>query len=672
MKNGTRLLLATLSLLLGFVAFGCGGSSITISLNPSGSQTINEGQTLTITATVLNDSSNQGVTWSLSGVGSLSSQTKTSVIYLAPASVSSATTVTVTATSVANTGVTNKLAITVNPTPALTISNSSLPNGTVGVPYTATLGATGGVSPYTWTVSSGSLPTWATLDANSGVISGIPDAAGTSIFTIEVTDSAAPTASATQSLSIAVAAANSTNNARLNGQYAYLLRGFDDITGDQFSMVGSFQADGNGNITTGLEDINGPGGYHPVVTFTGTYAVRADNRGTMTLKNSLGTSNTFAIAVGSLNSSNIATRAGIIEFDDVDGATGKRGSGFVYLQNPKTFALASITGPYAFQFAGQTAETGTRLALTGVFTADGNGNVTNGAADTNDNGDMQRQAFTATIATDGKTTPFGRVSVNPTGIPLNYVFYIISANQALAISTNNESTAGMLSGDVLSQAATAFSNASLSSPSVGYQVGSSSVNTGRWTFDSSGSATYSLVWCDTSYIYPFPFDGTLSYSVAPNGRVTTSGSSAALGVPGVPIFYLVDNNKGFMMSTDSSVSTGFLEPQSGAPFSDASLSGNYFFGTVPPGVTQSGVASGMGTSSGDGTLHLTADLSEPIYYLLSSGHSIVLKVNIQTDGSGPEQVPSLGPVGFVYMISPKKFVVMLNGPAMAMITIFEQ
>jgi hypothetical protein len=674
MRKACHLLLAILSLLLGFAAFGCNGgsSAVTVTLEPSGTQTINEGQTLTITATVVNDPSNKGVTWSLSGAGSLSSQTTNSVVYLAPAAVSSATAVAVTATAVADTRATARLAITVNPTPALTISTTSLPNGTVGVPYSATLGALGGVSPYSWSISSGSLPSWASMDAHSGLISGTPDATGTSIFTVKVTDSAASPDSATQALSIAVAGADSTNNATLNGQYAFLLRGFDDVTGDQFSIVGSLKADGNGNITKGLEDINGPSGYNPVVTFAGTYIVGADSRGTMTVKNSLGTSNTFAIAVGSLNSSDIATRASLIEFDDEDGKTGQRGSGFVYLQDPTTFNLASITGPYAFQFAGQTGETGTRLALTGAYSADGNGGVTNGVGDTNENGDIQSEAFTATITTDGKTALFGRVSMNPTGIPLNYVYYIVSANRALAISTNNESTAGLLSGEILSQASTAFSAASLNAPSVGYEVGSLSVNTGRWTFDGSASASYSLVWCDTSYIYPYPRKGTLSYSVAANGRVTTSGASAAVGVPGAPILYLVDNNKGFLMSTDSSVSTGFLEPQSGGPFSNASLSGNYFFGTVPPGVTESGVASGMGMSSGDGTLNLTVDESEPIYWHLSSGRSAALEVNINTDGSGPEQVPILAARGFVYMVSPKKFVVMLNGPAMAMITIFQQ
>lgn len=71
--------------------------------------------------------------------------------------------------------------------------------------YATTLAATGGTAPYTWTVSSGTLPSWASLTASAGVITGTPTAAGTTSFTVKVTDSASD--SATQALSITVKAA---------------------------------------------------------------------------------------------------------------------------------------------------------------------------------------------------------------------------------------------------------------------------------------------------------------------------------------------------------------------------------------------------------------------------------------------------------------------------------
>lgn len=71
--------------------------ALTITLSPDTTQTINEGETKTITAMVANDSTNGGVTWSLSGVGSLSDATTTSVTYVAPNVVSTDTSVTITA-----------------------------------------------------------------------------------------------------------------------------------------------------------------------------------------------------------------------------------------------------------------------------------------------------------------------------------------------------------------------------------------------------------------------------------------------------------------------------------------------------------------------------------------------------------------------------------------------
>jgi hypothetical protein len=91
-------------------------SAISISLSPAAPQTINQGQQLSINATLKNDTGNKGVTWKLSpAVGSLSTPTSTAVTYIAPSSVTSNTTVTLTATSVASSTATAILEITVFP-----------------------------------------------------------------------------------------------------------------------------------------------------------------------------------------------------------------------------------------------------------------------------------------------------------------------------------------------------------------------------------------------------------------------------------------------------------------------------------------------------------------------------------------------------------------------------
>jgi hypothetical protein len=73
---------------------------------------------------------------------------------------------------------------------AFSVTTATLPSGTVGQKYSATLRASGGNPPYTWSVLSGSgtLPAGLKLGKSTGVITGKPKGSGTSVFTIEVTD----------------------------------------------------------------------------------------------------------------------------------------------------------------------------------------------------------------------------------------------------------------------------------------------------------------------------------------------------------------------------------------------------------------------------------------------------------------------------------------------------
>lgn len=80
--------------------------------------------------------------------------------------------------------------LTVTSARGVTTTSGSLPNGTVQTAYSATLQASGGTTPYTWSVASGSLPAGLNL-AVAGTISGTPTTAGTASFTIQVTDSGA-------------------------------------------------------------------------------------------------------------------------------------------------------------------------------------------------------------------------------------------------------------------------------------------------------------------------------------------------------------------------------------------------------------------------------------------------------------------------------------------------
>jgi hypothetical protein len=90
--------------------------------------------------------------------------------------------------------------ITVVGTIAINCDNP--PQGEIGVAYTHTFPVVGGVSPFTFSITSGTLPPGLVLDTSTGVVSGNPITAGIFPFTIQVTDSAADTADVDCSIGI--------------------------------------------------------------------------------------------------------------------------------------------------------------------------------------------------------------------------------------------------------------------------------------------------------------------------------------------------------------------------------------------------------------------------------------------------------------------------------------
>ena len=163
----------------------------------------------------------------------------------------------------------NGLTFTIVSSSALGLSvatASPLPAGTVGLPYSQTLSATGGTAPYTnWAVVDPlDLPTGILL-ASSGtaagpLLTGTPTAPGIFTFTVQVTDSANSIATAVLSLTIA---ANSVsimqNGVRNAASYAYGSVAPGEIVTIFGSSLGpdtlhTSQLDSNGRVSTSLMD----------------------------------------------------------------------------------------------------------------------------------------------------------------------------------------------------------------------------------------------------------------------------------------------------------------------------------------------------------------------------------------------------------------------------------
>jgi hypothetical protein len=129
-------------------------------------------------------------------------------------------------------------------TTQLQVMTPSLPTGMVNSSYSATLTASGGTSPYSWSILSGSLPTSLVL-GSSGQINGKPTESSSSSFTIEVKDSSSPPQTASQAYWITIAPGGRgvpvTGCGTLsNPSTVYVLQNDVSAQGTCFSIQGSF------------------------------------------------------------------------------------------------------------------------------------------------------------------------------------------------------------------------------------------------------------------------------------------------------------------------------------------------------------------------------------------------------------------------------------------------
>jgi hypothetical protein len=172
----------------------------TVSVTPTAATMLpSQGQTFTATVT---GATSTGVTWSIAPeTGTISS----AGLYTSPSTIASTSSVTVKATSTADQTKSGTALVTL--IPPLQITTASLPGGIAGTAYNASLAATGGVAPYTWSGGSG-LPAGLSLSA-AGAISGTPTTAGSYNVTVKVTDAAAYQATAVVALVIAAAGCQS-------------------------------------------------------------------------------------------------------------------------------------------------------------------------------------------------------------------------------------------------------------------------------------------------------------------------------------------------------------------------------------------------------------------------------------------------------------------------------
>ena len=197
---------------------------------------------------------------------------------------------------------TQALSLRVTPTTPPQITTTSLPNGTVGQPYSQRVQATGGIGTLAWSISAGSLPAGLNLNPSGplgGTISGTPLSGGSFNFTVRITDSSGQTD--TQVLSINMSPLSITTTSLPSGSigqaYSQQLQTIGAIAPLTWSIsAGTLPPGLNLNQTTGV--ISGT----PIAPAgTSSFTVRAQDAG--------GQSDTQAlsIVINLFNAPNITT-----------------------------------------------------------------------------------------------------------------------------------------------------------------------------------------------------------------------------------------------------------------------------------------------------------------------------------------------------------------------------
>lgn len=660
-------------------------------LNVSSSK-VGPNTVVTITATVPADKTDAGVTWIFTpGTGAPANpgtfaSTLTSATFTSPGSVPAQFTVSIQATSIAIPTDTRTVTITITPPAALTITTTSLPNGSVGQAYSAQLAASGGVTPYTWALSSTSsaLPAGLSL-ASTGVVSGTPTQTGSVTINAQVTDSETPPVVVTGNVTISIVNL-------LSGNYAFEFSGFN--ASGNVVVAGSFVSDGVSKISGGIEDFNSMGAAPTHTTFTGTYTLGANNLGQLVFS-SLPGSPTYDFA---LDATGVHGR--IIESD----STGVRGSGEFAQQSTSTCGSQTLSGPGPLgadfvigvtgaegNFAGTTPGP---FAMAGRFTAEvptsstTPGNIDNGEADMTAPGD---QIITeATLSGTFQTTSQPGVctmSISQTLANMTFdVYPIASANslvsQAYVVETDTVSaTTPFLSvGKMIHQTGYPFGNplSSFTATSVGALAGPA-VPTGGTSYEPFASVIeLQANNGGNAFTMPlqFNFGGSVNDFLGSNaiaasfnntdqfGRVDTD-----LAAPISPVFFIINTNEALCILDDQDAAViGVLEPQSmgtGTSFTASTIAGNFIEGTSAPPLAPVqdfvGVTTLTNTSTTAGTVAGAEDLS--LVGANSSGNvtgTYALTSTGQTDGSGTFNLTQAPPPpdfgGAFFIVSPTKAV----------------
>jgi len=520
-----------------------------------------------------------------------------------------------------------------------TVTTTSLPNGTVGTAYSATLVATGGSTPYTWAqTSGGSLPDGLMLTPATGAIAGTPTKAGTfGPYVFTVTD-AKNAMAASPSLMIVIAAAPAAacapnpslrgNEAALTAPFAIMLSGSFGNNATPVSWAGSFKPNGSGGVTGGTLDFVS---FEEVFTLqvqtaSSSYSYGSDGRGCLYLSFApapAATANRLPIASnvnrrdGNGSKRKLAARhpAGVIGqtgnvlFSFTLGQSNKSGrieqfdydtslvaaAGNIHVQTPGDFSLNKLASRFAFGAAGwfTGAQFIDRASIAGT-TTNSNGTLMNSFADDNvagtPSGELSGGSGTLSAVTSGTGRGTGSYTIVDGGSTLtfNFVYYVLNQNDFFFITNDDPATLGavQLTGRAIAVGTTP------PTPSGFYMFGANGFDA---DFPDSVAAIGTIQLTNQSAVPKATIyqndAGTLTTKTFTNGSYALETASGRITLTGIgtqpPVAYVTADNSeddivAFLVGTDPAASSGFLMLQATtAPnFNASSLNGGFAIGSA--------------------------------------------------------------------------------------------
>jgi len=560
-------------------------SQIKVSVTPATAQ-LTTGSSRQFTAQVTGTTFT-AVSWSVSGAGCSGAAcgTITSAgLYTAPAKAPSPAVVTVKATSQADSTASGTATVTLAIPIGITISPTYI-SVIAGeqIQFHATVVGTTNTA-VTWSVSGASCSGSACGTISSTGLYTAPASIPAQMnVAVTVTSQASTSVSATAIVTIMRA-----NNSKLNGQYAFSLSGVDK--NGTYLQVGSIDADGNGKILSGEEDINNTINPATELSVTGTYQISSDNRGVITLHGPMGTQ-TLRIA---MNSSSTSGR--LIAFDQ----SGIQASGVIYKQDPTAFDPSVLYGGYAISLTGANVS-GQRIGALGVIFPDGGAFVAGGSLDVNEGGVVPATFGPFSGAYELDATGRGTMSLIVPGFNggiFDFAFYVVSQKQLLLISTDPLSDMNpIFSGPAQLQSGFPFSAASFSGGTIFSLTGAASSGgddtVGRLQFNSGNVVNVNY---DHNAAGTIKQGGTMTgaYDMQVNGRGTLNLIDASDGSIHTWLIYATAPDTGFIMDIGSdAVGVGEVEKQLSIPFSNSTLIGTYVLGSGEPIVKNTSLYSGI-------------------------------------------------------------------------------